>query len=108
MLCRLVAHHSCAVIEAEERDLADILRREFEPLPQPLAEALTFCDMTATPDGEPVNVDRRLAEILHRYGSEHLVSRSIRRVTPMILQAVSQIHASVSEPVPWLCTGIQH
>jgi S-adenosyl methyltransferase/HD domain len=33
MLCRLVAHHSCAVIEAEERDLADALRREFEPPP---------------------------------------------------------------------------
>ena len=29
MLCRLVAHHSCAVIEAEERGLADLLRREF-------------------------------------------------------------------------------
>ena len=54
MLCRLVAHHSCAVIEAEERGLADVLRREFEPPPQPLADALTFCDMTTSPDGEPV------------------------------------------------------
>ena len=91
MLCRLVAHHSCAVVEAEERALADVLRREFEPPPKPLADALTFCDMTTSPDGEPTNVDRRLAEILHRYGSEHLVSRSIRRATPMILHAVSQI-----------------
>jgi HD superfamily phosphodiesterase len=40
MLCRLVAHHSCAVIEAEERGLADDLRREFPPPPQPLADAL--------------------------------------------------------------------
>ena len=94
MLCRLVAHHSCAVIEAEERDLADVLRREFEPPPQPLADALTFCDMTTTPDGEPTNVDRRLAEILHRYGSEHLVSRSIRRATPMILRAVGEVEAT--------------
>ncbi len=31
MLCRLVAHHSCAVIEAEERGLADTLTREFPP-----------------------------------------------------------------------------
>ena len=96
MLCRLVAHHSCAVIEAEERDLADVLRREFEPPPQPLADALTFCDMTTSPDGEPVNVDRRLAEILHRYGSEHLVSRSIRRATPMILRAVDRVMSSPS------------
>jgi hypothetical protein len=93
MLCRLVAHHSCAITEADERGLADVLRREFEAPPQPLADALTFCDMTTSPYGEPMNVDRRLAEIRHRYGSGHLISRSIRRATPMILQAVGQVHA---------------
>lgn len=93
MLCRLVAHHSCAIIEAEERGLADVLRREFEPPPQPLADALTCCDMTTSPDGEPINVNRRLAEIHRRYGSGHLVSRSMRRATPMILNAVGQVHA---------------
>jgi hypothetical protein len=93
MLCRLVAHHSCAIIEAEERDLADVLRREFETPPQPLADALTCCDMTTSPDGEPMNVGRRLAEIRHRYGSGHVVSRSIRRATPMILQAVGEVQA---------------
>ena len=90
MLCRLVAHHSCAVIEAEERGLAAVLRHEFELPPQSLADALTCCDMTTSPDGEHVHVDRRLAEIHDRYGSGHLVSRSIRRATPMILQAVGQ------------------
>ena len=54
MLCRLVAHHSYAVIEAEERGLADVLTREFTPPPQPLAAALTFCDMTTSPDGHQV------------------------------------------------------
>ncbi len=93
MLCRLVAHHSCAVIEAEERGLADVLRREFAPPPRPLADALTFCDMTTSPDGEQVHVTRRLAEIHDRYGSGHLVSRSIRRATPLILQAVDHVHA---------------
>ncbi len=33
MLCRLVAHHSCAIIEAGERGLADVLALEFEPAP---------------------------------------------------------------------------
>ena len=94
MLCRLVAHHSCAIIEAEERGLADVLQREFEAPPQPLADALTCCDMTTSPEGEPVNVDRRLAEIHHRYGSEHLVSRSIRRAAPMIRRAVDQVMSS--------------
>jgi hypothetical protein len=30
MLCRLVAHHSCAIIEAGERGLADVLSSEFD------------------------------------------------------------------------------
>jgi hypothetical protein len=93
MLCRLVAHHSYAVIEAEERGLADVLTREFAPPPQPLADALTFCDMTTSPDGEHVQVTQRLAEIHDRYGSGHLVSRSIRRATPLILDAVGQVRA---------------
>jgi hypothetical protein len=93
MLCGLVAHHSCAIIEAEERGLADVLRREFAAPPQPLADALTCCDMTTSPDGEPVNVGSRLAEIRYRYGSGHVVSRSIRRATPMILHAVGEVHA---------------
>src|ERR1035441_6138524 len=52
LLCRLVAHHSCAVLEAEERGLADAMTREFPPPPQHLADALTFSDMTTSPDGE--------------------------------------------------------
>jgi HD domain len=93
MLCRLGAHHSCAIIEAEERGLADLLHREFTPAPQLLADALTFCDMTTSPDGEHVQVQRRLAEIHHRYGTGHPVSRSIHRATPLILQAVDHIDA---------------
>ena len=93
MLCRLVAHHSYAVIEAEERGLADILTREFAAPPQPLADALTFCDMTTSPDGDQVQVTHRLAEIHDRYGTGHLVSRFISRATPLILEAVGHVHA---------------
>ena len=92
MLCRLVAHHSCAIIETGERGLADVLSYEFDPAPYALASMLTCCDMTTNPDGQPVPVDRRLAEIHDRYGSGHLVSRSIQRATPMILRAVEQVH----------------
>jgi hypothetical protein len=92
MLCRLVAHHSYAIVEAEERGLADVLGLEFAPAPYVLSSVLTCCDMTTNPDGEPVPVGTRLAEIDHRYGSEHLVSRSIHRATPMILRAVDQVH----------------
>jgi hypothetical protein len=44
--------------------------------------------MTTSPDGEHVHVHNRLAEIHDRYGSGHMVSRSIRRATPLILEAV--------------------
>jgi hypothetical protein len=91
MLCRLVAHHSCAITEAGERGLADVLTLEFEPAPDNLSSALTYCDMTTSPDGERVSAERRLAEIRDRYGPGHLVSRSIQRATPIILHAVEQI-----------------
>jgi hypothetical protein len=99
MLCRLVAHHSCAIIEAGERGLADVLALEFEPAPDNLASALTYCDMTTSPDGEPVPAERRLAEISDRYGPGHLVSRSIQRATPMILRAVEQAHQRAAQTI---------
>ena len=92
MLCRLIAHHSCAIIEAGERGLADILSSEFDPAPDALATVLTCCDMTTSPYGEPVPVEQRLVEIRDRYGPGDLVSRSMRRATPMILRAVEQVH----------------
>jgi hypothetical protein len=96
LLCRLVAHHSCAIIEAGERGLADVLNSEFEPAPYALSSVLTCCDMTTSPDGELVPVEQRLAEIHDRYGPGHLVSRSIQRATPMILGAVQQVQDRVA------------
>jgi hypothetical protein len=94
MLYRLVAHHTCAIIEAEERGLADVLSLEFEPAPHALSSVLTYCDITTSPDGEHVSADRRLAEIQQRYGPGHLVSRSMQRATPIILRAVEQVQAA--------------
>ena len=97
LLCRLVAYHSCAIVEAGERGLADVLNSEFDPAPDVLASVLTCCDMTTSPDGRPVRVERRLAEIHDRYGSGHLVSRSIQRATPMILCAVEQVYQRAAQ-----------
>jgi hypothetical protein len=77
MLCQLAAHHSDAIVEAEERGLAGVSALEFEPAPYVLSSMLTCCDMITSPDGELVPADRRLAEIHHRYGPGHPVSRSI-------------------------------
>lgn len=89
-LCCLVAHHSCAMIEAEERGIAAEMAESPER-----TDALIYCDMTTSPDGEHVTVDERLSEICSRYGDEHVVSRSIRRASPTICQAVAHIQAQL-------------
>lgn len=91
VLCRLVAYHTCADIEADERGLLKELRQEFEPPPADLLSALTYCDVTTDPSGRHVPVGERLAEIHARYGEGHLVSRSIRRATPVLLEAVKSV-----------------
>ena len=91
MLCRLVAHHSCAVNEAAERGLARDLTTEFRPAHPDLAEALTYCDMTTSPEGQRLPVAQRLAEIRARYGPDHLVSRTIGRSEPQLTRAVARV-----------------
>ncbi|MEU5905324.1 HD domain-containing protein [Micromonospora sp. NPDC047467] len=64
----LVAHHSCALFEAEERGLADVLRTDFVDEETALRDALWYADMTTGPDGQNLDVLERLAEIRTRYG----------------------------------------
>src|SRR6266702_4741902 len=54
LLCRLVAHHTCAMNEAEQRGLAEELAREFTLPPPDLADALIYCDMTTGPDSQDI------------------------------------------------------
>jgi predicted hydrolase (HD superfamily) len=91
VLCGLVAYHSCAINEAEDRGLADELAAEFAPASRFLADALTYCDMTTTPDGQRVQVENRLSEIQARYGAGHLVTRFIQRSSTHLVGAVRAI-----------------
>jgi len=97
LVCRLVAHHSCAFIEGRNRGLGDQLADEFAPVEGMLSDAITYADMTTTPDGEPIDVEQRLAEILDRYGPDHLVARSIREAGPLIIGSVRRITAAMGE-----------
>ncbi|MFF1794119.1 HD domain-containing protein [Kitasatospora sp. NPDC058263] len=93
---RLVAHHSCALLEAEERGLRDELADEF-PLEQlHLVDALIYCDMTTTPDGTPTTTPERIAEIVGRYGPESIVGRFIRRAEPEIDAAAHRVQHRLS------------
>lgn len=96
LLCRLVAHHTGAVIEAEERGIVE-LTDEFAPPPAVLLDALTYCDMTAGVDGKPVDVDDRLAEILDRYPPDHVVHRAITRSSPMLRAATRSVQSKYGE-----------
>ncbi|MEU9023479.1 HD domain-containing protein [Actinomadura sp. NPDC048394] len=90
-LCRLVAHHSCALIEARERQLATVLSQEFGDTPPKLSDHLIYCDMTTSPNGNLVHVESRLLEIRRRYGSGHVVSTAISRATPLLTGAVERV-----------------
>ncbi len=98
LLCRLVAHHSCAINGAA--DLASDLLTEFPPPPRHLADALTYCDMTTGPDGQTMTIDQRIAEIITRYGPAHLVSHAITTSAPDLTAAVSRVaHLLSTQPV---------
>jgi putative nucleotidyltransferase with HDIG domain len=96
-LCRLVAYHSCADNEARQRDLFDVLAKEFDRERPDLARALTYCDMTTDPDGRHLDVRERLAEIHSRYGADHVVSRSITAATPCIVSSVRAVEVALSD-----------
>lgn len=83
-LARLVAYHTGATHEARYRGLTDELA-EFDPEVSLVADLLTWCDLCTGPTGERVEPSNRIAEIVRRYGPEHVVSRSIRSAEPELL-----------------------
>ncbi|MFI2710061.1 HD domain-containing protein [Micromonospora sp. NPDC018662] len=87
-LASLVAHHSCASYEAEERGLKPALMAEFPLEQSPTSDALWFADMTTGPDGQDLTVDERLAEIRERYGPDDLVTRFWVKAEAPLLEAV--------------------
>ncbi|WP_033825814.1 MULTISPECIES: HD domain-containing protein [unclassified Kitasatospora] len=102
-LTRLVANHSFALLEAEERGLRGDLEREF-PVPEDrvLVDALVYCDMTTTPTGELTTPAARLAEILGRYGDDSIVGRFIRLAEPEIHAAAARTEALLAAVVKGL------
>lgn len=89
----LVAHHSCALLEAEERGLEQVLTSEF-PLDASLPhDLLCYCDMTTGPEGQRMDVTDRLQEIRERYGPGDVVTRFITRAEPRIVETVRGVEA---------------
>ena len=85
----LVAHHSGASFEAEERGLQGRLAELPEP-PADLMDVLTFIDMTTGPTGDAVTIDARLQEILGRYRASDPVHRAVTRAGPSLRAAAAR------------------
>ena len=90
-LAALVAHHSEAELLAEARGLLD----ELEPFPRersPVADALSYADMSAGPTGQCMTITARLADIRARHAAEppRLKAARIRR-EPVLRAAAARV-----------------
>ncbi len=91
----LVAHHSCAAVEAERRDLSGALA-DFDQVDGLVADCLIFCDMTTRPNVGVVDIGDTLAEILRRYGEASLVGRFIKAASPQLRAAANRVEVMLS------------
>ena len=88
-LACLVAHHSGARFEAEERDLVEELAA-FPVEDGPVMDALIFADMTTGPTGQPMTLAERIGEIQRRYPADDPVHRAIIRARPELQAAIDR------------------
>lgn len=96
----LVAHHTGAVYEAEERGFAD----EFAVLPVPEGadlDALTLLDLVVGPGGDLTTPEDRVAEILSRYGDDDPVHRAVMRSGPELLGSAVRARARLGLSDEW-------
>ncbi|MFF9767460.1 HD domain-containing protein [Streptomyces sp. NPDC014636] len=89
-LCSVVAFHTSSSWEASELGLEDALN-EFGPAEPELVDAITYCDLTSNPVGDLVDPVERLAEVLERYGPEHVVFRAVSAARPELISRVARV-----------------
>ncbi|MFE4394568.1 MULTISPECIES: HD domain-containing protein [Streptomycetaceae] len=95
-VCSLVAYHSSSEWEAAELGLSAALA-EFRRPPSDLLDAITYCDLTSGPDGTVVDPVSRLDEVLHRYGTGHVVHRAASAARPALLAVVDRVAKRLAE-----------
>ncbi|MEV6045050.1 HD domain-containing protein [Streptomyces xanthochromogenes] len=95
-LVRLVAHHSGAVYEAEQRGLSEELAA-YEREDSPVLDALICADMTTGPAGQSFDFDRRIDEILVRYEPGSEVHTAISKARPYLGAAVERTLARLDD-----------
>jgi hypothetical protein len=86
-LASLIAHHSESRFEVQLRGFQhelDLYEREASWT----ADALTYCDLTTGPLGQPMTLEERIAEVQQRYGQGDIVA-ALRQATPYLAAAVA-------------------
>jgi HD domain len=91
----LVARHSNAILEAEFRGIGRRVA-EFPDEGGVVRDALWYCDLTTSPDGEPVGAAERIAEIKERYGPGDIVTGFITEGASELLAAVERTERRVA------------
>jgi HD domain len=86
----LVAHHTGAEAEAEERGLTQELREFLRPA-ESLLDLVTMADLTTSPAGRDVDPAQRIAEILRHYAPDDPVHRAVTRSAPSLLAVVKRV-----------------
>lgn len=97
-IVNLVAHHTCAAVEAEVRGLGDILRDEFPFDPSLPHDELCFCDMTTSADGKPTTIDDRIAGIRQRRADDAPVMAFLDQAEADLRRVVAEVQAKIDQP----------
>ncbi|WP_242496448.1 hypothetical protein [Xylanimonas protaetiae] len=96
----LVAFHTGASFEAEERGLLGSLAEMPTPDPDNL-DALTLLDLTTGPDGSPTDPETRVEEILGRYPTSNPVHRAVTRSRDELLASARRARRRLGLPDDW-------
>lgn len=90
-LAALVAHHSEARFAAQARGLSSELRA-FDREAGPVADALIYADMTASPTGGRMRLPERLDDIRRRHADASPALRAARRARePFLMLAAARV-----------------
>ncbi|MFI7316002.1 HD domain-containing protein [Streptomyces venezuelae] len=95
-LVRLVAHHSGAVYEAEQRGLSAELA-VYDREDSAVLDALIYADMTTGPAGQSFDFEQRIEEILVRYEPGSEVHTAISKARPYLGAAVERTLARLHD-----------
>ena len=95
-IVNLVAHHSGARFEAEQRGMSAELD-EFPFVDSPLLDALVVADLTTGPQGQPLTYDERIGEILERYPQGDPVHETWLVAAPILRESFRRVELRLAE-----------